>query len=120
MADPILKESILETIKKLIGFEDSYNAFDQDILIGINTALSILTQIGVGPQTGYRISGYSETWGDYLGVNTANLEDVKTYIYLRTRRIFDPPASNSVIQAIDNEIKELEWRINVSVDRLDN
>ena len=107
-------DSILLTIKKMIGLDANYTAFDPDIIVGINSALSILHQIGLGDNA-LIVTDANVTWSDLLGTIT-NLEDVKQYVYLRTRRIFDPPASSSVMTAIDNEIKELESRINYVVD----
>lgn len=110
-----MNESIFLTVKKFIGFEEDYNAFDSDLLIFINSALSILAQLGVGPANGFKITGASEQWSDFID-ESANLEFVKEYIGLKAKKIFDPPASSAVMQAIEERIKELEWRINVEVD----
>ena len=107
-------ESILHTIKKLLGLDPSYPAFDVDVIIGINSAFSTLHQLGVGPKEGFAITGSTETWDDYLD-DYGVLENVKQYIYLKTRYVFDPP-TGGVLTAMDAVIKELEWRINVAVD----
>lgn len=109
-------DSILETVKKLLGYSgDDY--FDKDILIGINTSLSILTQLGVGPSKGFSISDDSTTWEEL--VTDDRLNDVITYIYLKTRLIFDPPISSAVTDSINNTLKELEWRINVEAESIE-
>lgn len=105
-------ESILLTIKKLIGIDENYEHFDVDIITSINTALNILNQIGVGPEDGFCIKGTDEKWKDFIG-DDIKIEMVKTYIYLKCKKIFDPPASSSLLKAIDEQIAELEWRLSV-------
>lgn len=103
-------DSILTSIKKLLGIESDYTQFDSDIIIHINTALMALNQLGVGAVTGFKITGSTETWLNYLGVET-NIEAVKSYIYLKVRLAFDPPSTSFVIEAIERQISEIEWRI---------
>jgi len=110
-----INQSIFGTIKSMLGPDDEYEAFDQDIIVFINSALSILTQIGIGPATGFRITGNTETWSDLLGEN-GDLDSVKEYIYLKVRLAFDPPSSSTVLNAYQEICKELEWRLNVAVD----
>lgn len=107
-------DSILDSIKKLLGIDESYDVFDVDIMIHINSALMSLTQIGVGPESGFFITSSEETWSDFIGSNI-NVEAVKTYIYLKVRLVFDPPAG-SLLDSIKEQIRELEWRLNVAVD----
>lgn len=116
-----MEDSILMTIKGLLGPDSDYDEFDQDILVFINSALATLTQIGLGPSTGFRIKGNQETWSDFLG-NAKDLDSVKEYIYMRVKIAFDPPASSAVLSAYQETIKELTWRLNVAVDpyRLDS
>lgn len=108
-------DSILISIKKLLGIDALCDHFDQDIIIHINTAFSTLTQLGVGPSDGFFITSDVEKWSDFLP-EKPKMEFVKTYVYLKVRLIFDPPSSSSVMEAMDRQIKELEWRINISVD----
>jgi len=108
-------ESILTSIKKLLGVTEDYKYFDADIIIGINTALSILTQLGVGDAKGFSITDDTAVWSDFLGDDT-RIEMVKSYVHLKTRLLFDPPTSSSVADAINRMISELEFRINVAVD----
>lgn len=102
-------DSILDTVKKTVGIPSDVTDFDQDILIDINSVLSILTQIGIGPEEGYVISDHSQTWKDFLGEDP-NLEMVKSYICCRVRLIFDPPANSNVTQALEKQCTEFETR----------
>ena len=108
-------ESILTSIKKLLGIEKEYTHFDPDIIIQINTALASLTQIGVGPSTGFSIQDENAIWTDFVPIDPL-LEPIKTYTYLKVKLVFDPPLSSSVIDAYNRIISELEWRISVTVD----
>ena len=111
-----MEESILNTIKKMLGPDDSYEAFDTEIIVHINTALSTLAQLGVGPRKGFRITGTDEAWGDFISDGSVDLEGIKTYIYMKVKMIFDPPVSSFVMKAMEESCKELEWRLNVAVD----
>lgn len=110
-----MEESILNTIKKMLGVDPSYMAFDTDIIVGINSALMALFQIGVGSASKHTITGYDETWAYILG-DTLELEPAKEYVYIKTRLAFDPPTNSSLIDAMDNMASELEWRLNVQVE----
>ena len=110
-----MEQSIFRSIKALLGPDADYDVFDQDIIIFINTAIATLTQLGVGPSGGFRITGESETWSDFLG-EREDLESIKTYIYMKVRMAFDPPESSFVMSAYQDTCKELEWRLNVAVD----
>ena len=108
-------ESILTSIKKLLGIEEDYVHFDADIIMHINSVLSILTQLGVGPSKGYSIKDANATWDEFI-TNPAKLELVKTYVYLKVRLMFDPPSSSSAIESMKQLISELEFRIIVAVE----
>lgn len=108
-------ESILTSIKKLLGITEEYEHFDADIIMHINSVFMILTQMGVGPSEGFVIEDETTTWFDYSR-NTTSIEAVKTYIYLKVRLVFDPPSSSAVIESMNRTISELEWRLNASVD----
>lgn len=110
-----MNESILMTIQNLLGPDSSYEAFTPDILIHINSAISVLTQLGVGPSSGFRITGPNETWSDLLSSDEF-LEFVKTYIYLKVKLVFDPPANSSLVTFYKQECDELESRIIYSID----
>lgn len=111
-----MNDSILTSIKKLLGIGEDYEHFDTDIIIHINTVIMVLNQMGVGA-VNFHITGKSETWSDFLGTDNTILEMAKTYIYLKVRLIFDPPSTGGgVLDAINNTIEELEWRLNSEVD----
>ena len=108
-------ESILTSIKKLLGIEEEYTQFDNDIIMHINTVFLNLTQLGVGPTEGFLIEDDTATWYDFIG-DSNQLQAVKSYMYLKVKLLFDPPLSSSVIESMDRMIAELEWRLNVAVD----
>lgn len=114
-----MDESILTSIKKMLGIAKEYTAFDMEIIMHINAVFSILSQLGVGPDEGFSIEGDDAVWSDYLS-SAVNLNTVMTYIYLKVRLIFDPPTSSAVIESMNRMISELEWRINVTVDPSDD
>lgn len=102
-------ESILISIKKLLGIMPDYTNFDDDIIIHINTAFAMLNQLGVGPKGGFMIVDENSAWEEYT--TEKNLNMVKTYIYLKVRLLFDPPTSSVLVESINRSIAELEWRI---------
>ena len=106
-------ESILESIRKLIGPSAQYTIFDNDLIMHINTVFFTLCQLGVTEEP-FVISGTDETWDEFHA--DTDLEAVKTYVYLKCRMYFDPPTNSALISAINEQIKELEWRLNVAVD----
>ena len=112
-------DSILTSIKKLLGIAEDYTHFDDDIIIHINSAFSSLNQLGVGPSHGFHIEDDSETWSDFFG-ESSELYDVRTYIYLKVSLWFDPPASSAVLSAKERQISELEWRLNVAAEQESN
>lgn len=99
--------SILKTIRRMIGPDEDYEHFDTDLIIHINSAFSRLCQLGVGPETPFKITGEDETWDEFI--DPGHQEEVKQYIFLKTKLIFDPPASSSVINVYKEEIEKLEW-----------
>lgn len=107
-------ESILTSIKKLLGIAEDYTHFDTDIIMHINDALMTLNQIGVGPESGYVIASNLEKWEDFLG-DTIQLEGVKTYIYYKVRLGFDPP-DGSLLDSMTRRAEELLWRLQVQHD----
>ena len=103
-------DSILISIKKLLNIEDVDTAFDADIIMLINSEFVTLQQLGVGPASGFSIQGPEDTWVEYVD-DPLLRETARTYIYLRVRMIFDPPASSVVSDAINARMSELEWRL---------
>ena len=110
-----MNDSILTSIKKLLGITEEYEHFDQDIIIHINSVFMILNQLGVGPSNGFSITDKTAVWSDFISEG-ANLESVKSYIYLKVRLLFDPPTTNAVMESMNRMISELEFRLNVSAE----
>ena len=108
-------ESILTSVKKMLGIPEDYEHFDADIIMHINSVFMILTQLGVGPAEGFTIMDEDATWNDFIQDNK-KIQSVKSYIYLKVRLLFDPPLSSAVIDSMTRLINELEWRLNVAVD----
>lgn len=117
-----MNDSILTTIATmLLGSFDSTtfnakDAFFTELVIGINTALSVLTQLGVGADEGFKITGTDETWADFIQSSRVDVEMVKSYVYLKTKLMFDPPQNSFLVDSIKNLCNEFEFRINVQVD----
>lgn len=109
-------ESILTSIKKLLGIAEEYEHFDNDIIMHINSVFMILTQLGVGPSKGFVITDSSASWDDFLPEGGEKLQAVKTYMYMKVRLMFDPPTSSAVMESMNRMVNEFEWRLNVAVD----
>lgn len=109
-----MNDSILNSIKKLLGIEESYTHFDVDLIMHINSVFTILNQLGVGEKA-FSIKDSDSTWADFLGDNT-EIEVIKTYMFMKVKQIFDPPLSSAVMESMNKLIAECEWRINVAVD----
>lgn len=107
-----MSESILNSIKKVLQIAEEYTAFDTDIILHINSVFSTLNDLGIGPAEGFAIEGPLETWDAYLG-GDLRMNSVKTYMYLRVRLLFDPPTTSYLITSAKEQLKEIEWRLNV-------
>ena len=107
--------SILDSVKKAIGIEPSATDFDPDIIMHINSVFFTLQQLGVGPEEGFMIEDKAATWGLFFG-DSNKFNAVKSYMYLRVRMLFDPPATSFALNAIEKQITELEWRLNVQAE----
>lgn len=104
-------DSILTTIKKMLGIHEEIEDFDMDLIVFINSALAELHQLGIGPKDGFQISGKEETWKQlYNGRKIFN--DIKTYVFLKVKIIFDPPQVASLNTAYEKQLKEVTWRLN--------
>ena len=112
-------DSILTSVKKIIGISEEDESFDTDLIIHINSVLMILNQLGVGPEDGFSITDKSAVWTDVIGDHKL-IEATKTFVGLKVRLIFDPPTSSAVLDSINKTISELEWRINVMVENKAN
>lgn len=104
-------ESILTSIKKLLGITEECEDFDSDIIIHINSVFMILNQLGVGPTEGFSIEDKTKTWNDFMSDDKK--ESVKSYVYMKVRLLFDPPASSTIMECMNRMINELEWRLNI-------
>lgn len=105
-----MEESILVTIKKMLGLAADYAPFDTDIIVFINGAMMTLQQLGVGPKAGFTVTGTDQTWSDFIPSDTY-LEAVKQYIYLQVKMSFDPPTNSFVMTAMQQQSDKLEWRL---------
>lgn len=108
-------DSILTSIKKLLGISEEYTEFDADILIHINSVFVALHQMGIGPSGGFSIADSSATWADYISGEVL-LNDVKSYMYYKVRLMFDPPQSSAAMDNMKQLAAELEWRMNVTAE----
>lgn len=107
-------DSILTSIKKLLGIEEEYTHFDTDIIMHINTVFMTLQQLGVGPKNGFTITDKESTWNEFFGPE--QLEAAKTYVYLKVRLLFDPPSNSFLVDALERHAKEIEWRLQVQAE----
>lgn len=108
-----METSILTSTKNVLGIAEDYTVFDLDIITHINTAFSTLTQLGVGPVNGFMIEDDSAVWDDFIPMGDFQYNSVKTYVYLRVRMLFDPPQTSYLISAMERQIEQLEWRLNI-------
>ena len=115
-----ISESILTSIKKLLGIDENYTHFDADIIMHINSVFSILTQMGVGPANGFSISGKDDTWSAFITDKPNIFSLVKSYVYMKVRLLFDPPLSSAAIESINQQISEFEWRLFIAADPVKN
>lgn len=113
-------DSILNSIKKLIGLDPDYTEFDADLIIHINSVFLDLEQLGAGSQEGFFIEGSTETWEDFLPDDPLVLNSIKSYMYLKVKKLFDPPTSSSAMDSLNSLIDRFEWRINVAIENKDS
>lgn len=108
-------DSILTSIKKMLGIEEEYEHFNPDILMHINSAFSILTQLGVGPDNGFMIVDKNSTWDEFIK-DEAQLNLVKSYMFIKVKLLFDPPMSTAVLECYKAQVSEYESRLNVTAE----
>ena len=108
-------DSILTSIKKMLGITEEYEHFDADLIMHINSVFMILRQLGVGPESGYQIVDKTNTW-DEFNAGSVDMASVKSYMFLKVKMLFDPPTSGIVTNATQEQIKELEFRLNIAND----
>lgn len=109
-----MNNSILTSVKKMLGIDEAYTHFDPDIIMHINSVFLILNQLGVGPEEPFMIEDSTTEWSEF--VDEGSIEAIKSYVYLKVRSYFDPPSNGTLVNAMNDQIKELEWRLNVQVD----
>lgn len=115
-----MEQSILKSTKKTLNLAPDYTAFDLEVITHINSAFSTLTQLGVGPLEGFMIEDDKAVWDDFIVLSDdPSYNSVKSYIYLKTRMLFDPPTTSFHIEAMDRQIQEMEWRLNVNREETD-
>jgi len=107
--------SILNSIKKLLGIEPGDTSFDEELIMDINSALTIVNQLDIGPPGGFSIEDESAEWTDLLGERD-DIALIKSYVYLKVRLMFDPPQNSFLVKSIEDQCKEFEWRLNVQVE----
>lgn len=113
-------DSILTSVKKMLGIEESYEHFDPDIIMHINSVFLILNQLGVGPKSVFHISGKNDKWRDFISDDFNEFALVKSYVYMKVRILFDPPINSAAIESINNQLKEFEWRLMIAADNADD
>lgn len=110
-----MDESILLTIKRMLGLGENYDAFDNELPMHINSAIMVANQLGIGKK-GYTITGSEQTWADWLGETFGDLAAIQQYIYMRVKLVWDPPANSFVATSLEKQIDELTWRLNVQAE----
>lgn len=116
---PAIEDSILQSVKKLLGYPVDGTEFDTDILLNINSAIGTLTQLGVGPRNGYIVRGPDQTYGDFLGDHAERSPQVQMFLYMKTRLGFDSATMSSAMMTMFQEsIKELEFRLQITGDNV--
>lgn len=111
-----IMDSILNNVKKLLGIDSDDDSFDVDVMTIINSTILSLAQMGIGPSNGFIVTSIENEWADWIVTPTINLEGIKTYLYLKTKLIFDPPTNSTVIEAFNKSLSELEWRMMLAVE----
>lgn len=110
--------SILIDIKKLFGLTPENEDFDIDLILHINSSLSVLNQLGIGPEQQFIVEDKYDTWEDFLGDKLSKFQEVKIYIYYKTKLSFDPTTSSTIVNQLNEAIKELEWRMRIKADMM--
>jgi len=111
------KNSILTSVKKLLGIEEEYEHFDMELILNINSVFTILNQLGLGPIEGFSIEDKEDTWDSFLE-DRNDLNAVKTYVYMKVRLMFDPPQMGYLVDSIKKQCDEFEWRLNVQAETI--
>lgn len=121
MPDSVLSESILNSMKQTLWpgeiMDDENNPFDAELILHINAIFTDISRLGIGSETPFHITGATETWSDFYNrIDMCN--NVKEYMHLRLRMVFDPPANSFIVNSFEEMIKKLEWHLTVISDEL--
>jgi hypothetical protein len=115
-----MEQSILKSTKNVLGLAADYTVFDLAVITHINSAFSTLTQLGVGPSEGFMIEDDKAVWDDFIILSDdLSYNSVKSYIYLKTRMLFDPPTTSFHLEAMNRQIEEMEWRLNANREEVE-
>jgi hypothetical protein len=109
-------DSILDTTKLQVKIDPEDDSYDVELIMHINSIFFILTQLGVGPKSGFSISGKEEQWSEFIGVD--QIAAVRTYMGLKTKLIFDPPATGPATEAMERQAGQMEWRLNLQMEEV--
>lgn len=110
MYGQVYDEPILPSIKEMLGLDENYDPFDQEIVAHINAVFLALNQIGVGQKNFQVTMHQTETWGEFLG-DAENMIAVKSYVWAKVKMAFDPPASSVLMDSLKRTAEELEFRL---------
>lgn len=110
-----MDDGILTSVKKHLSIMPEDMSFDDELVMDINAAFAILTQLGVGPQAGFFITGYDENWSDYV-VDIVQSNMAQQYVYYKVKTIFDPPSNSTVLNKMNEQIQEYEWRLRLQAE----
>lgn len=108
-----MEDSILKTIKKICGVQDDIEVFDLEIATHINSALSTLTQLGIGPTEGFFVEDNAATWTQFYGTDK-RFNSIRSFVCLQVKSIFDPPESSYAVAAMERQIEEIKWRLSAT------
>lgn len=106
-----MEESVLVSIKGMLGIGEDCDSFDNELIVFINSAFSTLYQVGFNPALDYRIESEDDKWSDIVNDDPDLMDLIKPYVYMRVRMLFDPPTSSFVLNSLESQMKEYEWRI---------
>lgn len=107
--------SILQDTKEMLGIPAHVKDFDPPLILHCNTVLATLTQLGVGPTEGFYILDDTDIWEELI--QERNLHNIKAYVYLKVKLLFDPPANATLVNSMESQLREIEWRISMETDK---
>lgn len=114
MSLPILDESIMLTVKKACGLQPEYEAFDEEMIMDINSVFFILYQRGIGSDSIFSISDDTSKWSDFMDDDRVAI--IAPYVGYKVRLMFDPPQNSTTNESLKDKVNELEWRLSIEFD----